>query len=359
MKTRRLLEIGLIAIAVAVACTPLPRGIVERIYARRIYPAIQPHLTSLSNAVPIALFDVTMVGLTIGVFTMWIVTIRRAGRGRRMGAVGGLMIDSAAIAAALYVWFLCAWGLNYQREPLRSIVDFDETHVTSEALIELAGRDIDALNALYGAASRYDWPALRDVPAVLDPPFLNAQHELALRWRTEPAIPKRSLLDLYFRRVSVDGMTDPFFLETLTNDSLLPFERPFVVAHEWSHLAGYADESEANFIAWLICMRGDAAIQYSAWISLYGTIVSSVAPGDRPSLVARVQPGPAADLRAMRDRIVRQTNPAASKAGYAMYDRFLKANRVEAGVRSYSEVVQLLLGTRFNPDGRLALKTRN
>ncbi len=74
-------------------------------------------------------------------------------------------------------------------------------------------------------------------------------------------------------------------------------------------------------------------------------------------MAERLQPGPGADLREMTDRIARQVNPAASRAGYAVYDRFLKANRVEAGVRSYNEVLRLLLGVRFNPDGAPALRT--
>ena len=67
----------------------------------------------------------------------------------------------------------------------------------------------------------------------------------------------------------VDRRDDgPFFLETLANGTLLPFERAATVAHEWSHLAGYADESEANFVGWLVCMRGPASAQYSGWLSL-------------------------------------------------------------------------------------------
>ena len=53
-----------------------------------------------------------------------------------------------------------------------------------------------------------------------------------------------------------------------TSSDLLEVERPFVIAHEWGHLAGYADESEANYIAWLTCMRGDEGAQYSAWLAL-------------------------------------------------------------------------------------------
>jgi hypothetical protein len=38
-------------------------------------------------------------------------------------------------------------------------------------------------------------------------------------------------------------MTDPSSPRHSVQRELLPFERPFVIAHEWSHLAGFADES--------------------------------------------------------------------------------------------------------------------
>ena len=71
-------------------------------------------------------------------------------------------------------------------------------------------------------------------------------------------------------------MTDPFFLETLIAGGVLPFERPFVVAHEWSHLAGIADEGEANFTAWLACLRGSPPDAYSGWLFLYGELARAV-----------------------------------------------------------------------------------
>ena len=62
---------------------------------------------------------------------------------------------------------------------------------------------------------------------------------------------KRTLFGPYFRWTGVDGMVDPFGLEVLVNPDLLPWERPFVAAHEWAHLAGFADEAEASFVGWL------------------------------------------------------------------------------------------------------------
>jgi hypothetical protein len=347
---RRVLKFGFITAAAVLAVVPLPRDTVERTYSRGAYPAIQPRLTALSNTTPFAWFDVVVL-LTLGaILTMWVVRLRT--RHTRVASIlTTLTIDTAAFAAVLYVWFLVAWGLNYQREPLREQLDFREDRITRDALRALATRTVGALNALHAGAHAAGWPDLAATPAALEPAFVRAQHDLALPWTAYAGRPKHTLFNFYFTRVSIDGMTGPFFLETLANDTLLPYERPATIAHEWGHLAGYADESEANFVGWLVCMRGSSPVQYSGWLSLYGTIADALPRSDRDEMARALAAGPRADLRAISDRIRRYTIPAASRAGYAMYDRFLKANRVEAGVRSYGEVLRLLLGTRFNDDG--------
>lgn len=355
-----MLKLALIFVAAGLALTPLPRHAVERTYSRGVYPIVQPRLTALSNSTPFAWFD-ALVLLTIGAtLALWVVRIgrlpRRSGAAVKAGALAGLTIDTAAIGAVLYLWFLVAWGLNYQRQPLRDQLDFREERITRDALHTLAERTVDSLNALHHEAHSAEWPSREETPAALEPAFLRAQRDLALPWTARAGRPKRTLFDFYFTRVSVDGMTAPFFLETLTNGTLLPFERAATVAHEWSHLAGYADESEANFVGWLVCMRGPVAVQYSSWLSLYGTVVGALPRSDRDDMTRRLDEGPRADLHAISNRIQRHAVPVASRAGYALYDRFLKANRVEAGVRSYGEVLRLLLGTRFNEDGTPVLR---
>ena len=336
--------------AAIVALAPLPRHDVERTYSRGLYPIIQPRLTTLSNYTPFAWFDAMVVLAACVLVVSWTVRLRhrRAGIAR---TIGELTIDTAAIAAVFYFWFLAAWGLNYQRLPLREQLDFREERITRAALRELAAQTVDSLNALHHHAHAAGWPELAATPEALEPAFVQVQHDLALTWTVHPARPKRTLFNFYFTRVSIDGMTSPFFLETLTNDTLLPFERSATIAHEWSHLAGYGDESEANFVGWLVCMRAPAPIQYSGWLSLFGTIVDALPRSERDEITRRLDEGPRADIRAISDRIRRHAIPAASRAGYALYDRFLKANRVEAGVRSYGEVVRLMLGTKFNEDG--------
>jgi hypothetical protein len=55
-----------------------------------------------------------------------------------------------------------------------------------------------------------------------------------------------------------------------------------------------------------------------------------------------------ADIRAMQARY-RTSSPAVRRAASATYDQFLRANRVEGGIRSYDEVLQLMLASGPTP----------
>ena len=145
-------------------------------------------------------------------------------------------------------------------------------------------------------------------------------------------------------------MTDPYFLETLGVSNLFPFERPFVIAHEWSHLAGIADEGDANFVGWLSCLQGDERTRYSGWLFLYSEASAGLRARDRVALAAGLAPGPRADLLAIAERSEREVRPMVARTSWRVYDRYLKANRVEAGAASYAEVVRLVLGTKFDRD---------
>jgi hypothetical protein len=154
----------------------------------------------------------------------------------------------------------------------------------------------------------------------------------------------------YFRWTSVDGMVNPFGLEVLANPDLLPFERPFVAAHEWSHLAGYADEAEASFVGFLTCMRAGVPARYSGWLFMYWQVSGNVDAADRARVADALGAGPRRDIEAIAERLRRGELPWLRAAGWRVYDQYLKANRVEDGVRSYGAVVTLILRARFAPD---------
>jgi len=217
-----------------------------------------------------------------------------------------------------------------------------------DAARDLAIVSVDRANALYDHAHATTSGAV-DSGFRLADGFAEVQRELGADRLAVPARPKHTLLDFYFRAAGVEGMTDPYLLETLVPRDLLPFERPFIVAHEWSHLAGYADEGEASFVGWLTCLHAGDADQYSGWLFLFAETMLSVAPVDRAGISRRLAPGPRDDLRSLAERRRVQLSPRVASAGWRVYDRYLRANRVETGAASYAGIVRLALGTRFGP----------
>ncbi len=335
---------ALIVAAGLLAVAPTPSSWVEALYSRRFYPPLQNLLTPLSGAVPFALFDLLLAGAAAWVGVWWIAALRRAGAGGRLRAVLAAGLRTIALAATLYLAFLVVWGFNYRREPLAVKLGHDAQRVTPQALRELGVETADRLNDLYPAVPPAGWPELDALPARLGPAFERVQRRLGSDRIAVAGPPKATLLAPYFRWAGIDGMVSPFTLEILVNGAVLPFERPYVVAHEWAHLAGYAAESEASFVGWLTCLAGDDASRYSAWLYLLPRVVRHLDEEGRGRVWGRLAAGPAADLRAVALRL-RGAVPVVQRNASRVYDRYLRANRVEAGIASYGEVVDLVLGT--------------
>ena len=324
-----------------------PANLVERWYARAAYPQIQSVVTGVSNLAPFALLDVLMVLGLLG--AAWgVARIIRAGRGRRWRATGRTILNLGTTVAAAYIAFYGCWGLNYQREPVTAWLDFDESRLTPERARTLADQVVAALVRLQHVeppASEGD--RRQDLTRRLAPAFDEAVRAIGLRGGTRVGRPKVSLLDPYFTRAGVSGMTDPFFLETIAATNLLPVEQTAVIAHEWAHLAGLARESEASFVGWLACVHAGEWAQYSGWLDLFLRVAGSL-DADQRRLETASLPGRAIrDIELMRQRNERDQIRTVRLVAWRTYDSYLKTNRVASGVRNYGEVVRLVMGTRF------------
>lgn len=334
------------AAALLLALAPIPRPNIERFYSTGAFPPMQRVLTAFSNAVPFALFDALLVAVLAWWLAAFLRDIVRLGPRSIVRVLSRAVVRALTTAAVVYLLFLITWGLNYRRLPLTSKLHFDEAAITPAAARDMARRAVDEVNALYVNAHSELTLSNPVTGRSFADAFARAQQAMGATRLARTARPKRSMLDPFFRAASVEGMTDPFFLETLVAGGLLPFEQPFVVAHEWSHLAGFADEGEANFLGWLTCVRGSDAARYSGWLFLYRELDASLGASDRAGVSARLRPGPRNDLRAIAERVRRQVRPELSNAGWRVYDQYLKANRVPAGTASYAEVLRLVLGSR-------------
>ncbi len=323
---------------------PLPPAFVERHYSRVIYPSLQAHLTSWSNASALSLFDVLVIVLVLVLLIAWTRWVAEAWRGRSVRPIMRAVSATVVCAAVLYLWFALAWGFNYGRSPLEAAIGYSEARVTPHALRALAARATNQVNDTHAAGHAAVFPSAGDIPPALVTALHDVERRLGRLRPTTPSRPKRTLLAPFFRASGVDGMHAPFLLETLLNPDLTPPERPAVLAHEWAHLAGYAPEDDASFVGLLAALRSDPASRYSAWLALFHDVVSQLPPAEQRQLLAQLAPGPQADRRAINARLQSRVDVVA-RASWQTYDQYLKSQGVKEGVQSYSRVVHLLLGS--------------
>lgn len=333
-----------IAAAVLIASVPLPPAW-QRAWASVAYPALQTRLSTLAAALPFAVLDLLVVG--IGSLAAWLVVqvARRRLRWRPM--VGGV-----ALALALgWLAFQMLWGWHYQAPTLEArLVRGGE--IPSARATEVATHAVHRLNRLHADAHAHAWPAPADRPERLAAAMHDVLRDLGVWW--EPVLPasRHSLVDPYFRRAGIDGLTNPFGLEVVLNGHLLDIERPSVLAHEWAHLAGFADESDAGFVGWMAGVRAGGQQEYAAWIDVLPHLAGALLPDARSAVLGALEAGPEDDLRAIAARAADRW-PALQEAAWRVYDRFLKANRVSEGIARYDAVTRLLLTAADERTGRL------
>ena len=342
---RRMRRLVLPLVASALALAPVPADVVERVYAAGWYPHLQPLLTRASNTVPFAWLDplalLAATAVLIGAGRAW----RRAGPAWWRRMANALLVLLQAVAA-LYVAFLVLWGFNYRRAPAAERLQVSPARVTAERVARLASRAVAQVNALHDPARKEAGLTGDVLVATMAPAFARAQGLLGSTWRMTPGRPKFSLIGHTFAVSGVDGMVNPFALEVILNPAVLPFERPYVLAHEWAHLAGHAPESEASFVAFLACLQGPREMRYSGWLDILLHVLRALPPPTRHGAFEAIAKGPRADLRAIEARL-RRVQPAVHYVSWSVYDQYLRANRVASGVADYGEVLTLVLGSEL------------
>ncbi len=333
-----------LALAAVLGVVPLPQATVEAYYADWLYPALQAQLTSWSNETGVALFDFVLLFAIVSVVVLLARSAARSVQNRSVRPLLGGGLAIATVFALVYLWFVAAWGLNYSRVPLEAGIGYDGTRVTVAAVRALAERAVVETNNGYAAAHATGFPAIGDTPPSLVVTFHDLERRLGRPRPTVPGRPKRTILSPFFRASGTDGMHAPFLLETLLNPDLTPPERPAVLAHEWAHLAGYAPEDDASFVGLVAAMRADPAGRYSAWLTLTFEAVNQLPRRDQGQVLSGLAPGPRQDQQAITARLQSRVETV-QRASWETYDRYLKAQGVTEGIRSYSRVVRLLIGS--------------
>ena len=135
-------------------------------------------------------------------------------------------------------------------------------------------------------------------------------------------------------------------MEANDNGDRPAYDKPFTGCHELSHLRGFMEEQEANFIAFLACISSERAdFQYSGYLSGWVYCMNALYRADYESWQAvrgLLDEAAEPDLTANNEFWDRYEGTI-SETAERINDTYLKANGQADGVKSYNRMVDLIV----------------
>ncbi|HET9030657.1 MAG TPA: DUF3810 family protein, partial [Candidatus Aquilonibacter sp.] len=227
-----------IALGVLTLLVPARAAWVETTFANGIYAQWEHALFPITNAMPWSLGDVAVVlGIALLVWRLPI-WFRRRPQFALWRRIALTAIELLGILGLYYFWFEASWGWNYNRSPIETRVAYRASAVTPQAVNALRDRavlEINRLAPLAHASTDQSFSMRALYRAWL--PVVEAGGDT---WTPQTGSPKPTLFDPFMNATGTSGFINPLTLNVQLASDLLWFERPFSLAHEWSHVAAFA-----------------------------------------------------------------------------------------------------------------------
>ncbi|MEL6191052.1 MAG: DUF3810 family protein [Bacteroidota bacterium] len=291
-----------------------------------------------------------LIYLLLGGLIYWVVSGLIASRKKRSiqpfrNQMAGYLFSLLAFISGVYMFFQFMWGFNYQRLPVERSMGLEvawpdsaeliaEFQLVTEEIIEMRNRNPQFQEADFAFEEAY----LRGLLATT----LNKYgYSAPGRPRGKLVSPKGSLMHW-----GALGIYLPFISEGSVDAGLPTLTQPFTLIHEMSHGYGFGDEGTANFWAYLSCIESEEeSLQYVGKLTYWRHLARLVYydyPDQYTDIRHLITPEIKSDLELIRNTYDKY--PAYFPELYSkIYDRYLKAQGIEEGIKSYSRVVALII----------------
>ncbi len=272
----------------------------------------------------------------------------RVGLFRLLG-FGGLLFG-------LFFWL---WGFNYARVPAEKQMGLEVQALDSALLwrsLENETKCLDSLRSILAGADtaaladQHLWPknAEDTVREALKKWLVQEGFPVAGRVRGRLIHPAGTMF--YF---GAAGIYLPFVGEGNIEAGLHNLRKLPAMAHEMSHGYGFCDEGVCNFMAYAaLCAHPNTYIAYCARLDYWSTLAGACGENN-PVLMdslfqSHIPGGIVADVLSIR-RQHTKFKELAPAIRYGVYDNYLKAQGISAGMMSYEEVLLLVAAWRKRP----------
>lgn len=318
-------------------------------YSDHIYKLLVTTYGRLTGLVPFSVSELLLYLLVLILLTtlvyLVVQTIRKKAGRNSWKCFGLNLLTTAAVLFLLYT--LCC-GINYGRTSFSETARLETAPYTAEDLTALCRLLADKTNKLATQVERdTDSTAL-----IGDSVNERAQTAMEHLGTLYPELggyypkPKGFAFPAILSIQNLSGIYLPFTIEANYNRAMTEYNLPFTACHELSHLRGFMQEEEANFIGWLACISSDdAAFQYSGYLMGWIYASNQLYEIDYESyrqIHATIDENVRDDLTA-NNEFWKKYEGQIAEVSNQINDSYLKANGQADGVQSYDRMVDLMM----------------
>ena len=355
-KNKRLVCISIFLVALALVLETVSRfedGL-ARWYSTCLYPVWVGSIGRLMGYLPFSVSELLLCLLIIAVASIIgrcvrAVVYKRADCGTEKDREPCVRLEYVLLPAAILAFlYVVNCGINYQRESFSESSGIRAGEYSTDQLTQvcrwLTGRVADYSDKVKRGA---DGGMILDIS--VQEQAVEAMNRLGQEYPELAGYyprPKKLVNSWILSVQSLSGVYSPFTIEANFNGDMQDFYIPYTACHELSHLRGFMQEQEANFIAFLACSGSEEeAFAYSGYLSAWIQCMNVLHKVDYDAweeLRGQFPDRAEADLKLNREFWARYDGRIAEVSN-RVNDTYLKANGQKDGVKSYNRMVDLIV----------------
>ena len=316
-------------------------------YSSSVYPLLVSSIGRFFGIFPFSVSEIglytVLILLVLSFIRMLILTIHK-----KAATWAGYGSSILLICSCLFFIYTFCCGINYGHTSFAEKYELESGQYTLEELTSLCSELTGQLNTLSDKVSR-DSSGLAIMGDELPERARNAISALGDSYPELSGYyprPKGLLFPAFLSVQNLSGIYSPFTIEANYNSAMTDYNLPFTACHELSHLRGFMQEEEANFIGFLSCVStDDAAFNYSGYLTGWIYATNALYEEDYETfqqLYSQLSDNVKADLAANSAFWNTYDTKVAEVSGQ-INDHYLKANGQSDGVKSYDRMVDLMI----------------
>ena len=320
-----------------------------------VYPyvirTLQDILAGWSGTVDFLLWQLLAVALAVVVLASLVAVLATK---KSVIAWGGWVLSACAL---VYLLHTAVWGLNYYAGPLSEDLRMEVSQYTIDELAEATEYYRDRANILSQQVKRdgngnVAYPEFEKMADRAYMGFQRLVYDRSYPVFAGSTLPVKKLgwADMY-TSMGITGVTFGMTGEAAVNPQIPQVLLPFTMAHEMAHRMCIASERDANFAAFLACsVHPDVEFEYSAYFMAFRycyNALASVKTVSAAEYTASLREGIGdllrRDVNAYANFFEKNQDAAATELANTANDTYLKTSGEKSGIKSYSEVCDLLV----------------